>query len=67
MNQAIKLNDSDLIEIDVQNLLAGVGALKATDHRILRPTRGDGEEAYSGIRTGRLDATTTEEEEDDWD
>ena len=67
LNQAIKLNDSDLLEIDVQNLLVGVGALKATDHRVVRPTRGDGEEAYSSIRTGRLHATTTEEEEDDWD
>ncbi|KAL9131439.1 MAG: hypothetical protein Q9175_006768 [Cornicularia normoerica] len=52
---------------DLQNLLVGVGALKATDHRVVSSTRGDGEKAYSSIRTGRLNAATAEDDHDDWD
>ena len=59
------LNDSDLYKPDLQNLLVGVSALKATDHRVVRSTRGDGEETYSSIRTGTLNATTTEDGDDD--
>ncbi|KAM0798380.1 thioredoxin-like protein [Usnea florida] len=50
---------------DLQNLLVGVGALNANDHRVI--TREDKEEPYSSIRTGRLNAATAEDESDEWD
>ncbi|KAF6233601.1 hypothetical protein HO173_008158 [Letharia columbiana] len=52
---------------DLQNLLVGVGALKATDHRVVNSTQGDGEVPYSSIRTGNLNAATAEDDDDDWD
>lgn len=48
-------------------MLVGVGALKATDHRVVSSTRGDGDEAYSSIRTGKVNAAIVEEDDDDWD
>lgn len=61
------LNNSDRLNLDLQSLLVGVGALKATDHRVVSSTRGDGEKAYSSIRTGSLNAATAEDDNDDWD
>ena len=52
---------------DLQNLLIVVGALKATDHRVLGPVKGDGEEHYSSIQTGRLNTATSDNDDDDWD
>ena len=62
-----ELKDSDSLQIDLQNLLVGVGALKATDHRVAVSMRGDGEDPYSSIRTGKLNAATAEDDDDDWD
>ncbi len=62
-----ELNDVDRTAIDLQNLLVSVGALKATDHRVLGPARGDGEQKYNSIRTGKLNGAAAEEEDDDWD
>ena len=48
-------------------MLVSVGAVKAKDHRVVGSTRGDGEEHYSSIRTGTLNAPTAENDDDDWD
>ena len=52
---------------DLQDLLVDVGAFKATDHRVVNSTRGDGDEPYRSIRTGKLNATGAEDDDDDWD
>ncbi|KAL9066043.1 MAG: hypothetical protein Q9161_007833 [Pseudevernia consocians] len=53
---------------DLQNLLVGVGALKENDHRVVDSTRGNGDESYSSIRTGKVHATTATaaDDDDDW-
>ena len=48
-------------------MLVGVGALSATDHRVISSARGDGDKPYSSIRTGKLNAATAGDDDDDWD
>lgn len=48
-------------------MLVSVGALKATDYRVVGSTRGGGGEPYSSIRKGILNAATAEDDDDDWD
>jgi len=52
---------------DLQNMLVGVGALTATDHRVINSARGDEDGPYSSIRTGKLNAATAGDNDDDWD
>ncbi|KAK0510300.1 hypothetical protein JMJ35_007694 [Cladonia borealis] len=48
---------------DLQDLLIGVGAIKANDHRVVSSAQNDREEAYSSIRSG----ATKDNDNDDWD
>lgn len=64
-NAAIRRTTIIDLNVDLQNLLVGVGALKATDHRVVNSARGDGDESYSGIRTGILNAVTAADDDDD--
>lgn len=49
--------------VDLQRFLVDVGAVKENDYRVSRPK--DFQPTSNNLRSGQ--ATTTEDEDDDWD
>ncbi|MCJ1456470.1 hypothetical protein MMC28_006831 [Mycoblastus sanguinarius] len=52
---------------DLQNLLVGVGALKANDHRVVSAAQNDEDQPCSSIRSSKINGAATEDDDDDWD
>ncbi len=52
---------------DLQRLFINVGAVKASDHRVLRSDKVEGDNIRSSIRDGHTKVPEDGDDDDDWD
>ena len=53
--------------LDLENLCLNIGALSANDHRLMNASENRQGPLQSSIRSSRMDASTTNEDDDEWD